>query len=87
MFFSGRTGLQFCMGGMQPRADGVGVGISRWATHPARRAGRVRALQDKLPEILMLNTSFFMVLFLSKWQDQLGFIFPPEKRNIQPVTA
>jgi len=27
--FSGRTGLQFCMGGRQSRVDEVGVGISR----------------------------------------------------------
>jgi len=35
----------------------------------------------------MLKTSFIIVLFLSKQPDQLKFIFPPDKRNTQPVTA
>lgn len=74
--------MQLCMGRRQPRADGGGVGTSRWVANPARRVGGTRALQEKLVEILKLgNFRGFIVLFLPKRQEQLGYILPPEKKK------
>lgn len=67
--FSGSLDLELCIGGRQPGVYGVGAGTSRWVPSPARRAGEVIVLWEQLFEILMLENSFVIVLFMSKLQE------------------
>lgn len=58
------------------------------SSQEVRRAGGVIVLWEKIIEILMLENSFVIFLFISKLQEQPGFIFQKKKKKkIQPGTA
>lgn len=51
------------------------------SSQEVRRAGGVIVLWEKIIEILMLENSFVIFLFISKLQEQPGFIFQKKKKK------
>lgn len=56
--FSGSLDLELCIGGTQPRVHGVGAGTSRWVMSPARGAGGLIILWEKISEIFNAGIQF-----------------------------